>query len=144
MSLATCCVRCVPCIIWNCVACIRLKTALNAGCQRREDVERAKCTSNNMRVQRRDSVWSRPTGRISTDRPWDNYRLCIVVERMACWPIMYVASVLARLPPFRSVNKHSPGQFAPWLFRSLANLFPGTFAPGLFTPWNFCSQEWKF
>jgi len=26
----------------------------------------------------------------------DNYRLCIVVERTACWPIMYVASVLVR------------------------------------------------
>jgi len=36
---------------------------------------------------------------LSNDRHWDNYRLCIVVKHMACWPIMYVASVPARLPP---------------------------------------------
>ena len=33
---------------------------------------------------------------LSNDRPWDNYRLCIVVECTACWPILYIASVPAR------------------------------------------------
>jgi len=28
---------------------------------------------------------------LSNDGPGDNYRLCIVVERTSCWPIMYVA-----------------------------------------------------
>jgi len=41
----------------------------------------------------------------SNDHPWDNYRLCIVVERTACLPIMYVAYVPERLPPTRSVDK---------------------------------------
>jgi len=42
---------------------------------------------------------------LSNDRPWDNYRLCTVVECTACWPIMYVASVPACLLPTRSVDK---------------------------------------
>jgi len=31
---------------------------------------------------------------LSNDRPWDNYHLCIVVKCTACWPTMYVVSVL--------------------------------------------------
>jgi len=38
---------------------------LNAGCQLREDVEWAKCRSNNAHVERHDDVVSRPTSRIS-------------------------------------------------------------------------------
>jgi len=49
----------------HCVVYVRLETVLNAGCQRREAVEWAKCRSNNMHVERRDGVLLRPTGRIS-------------------------------------------------------------------------------
>jgi len=88
MSLATSFIRCVSCI--TCVACKRLETTLNVGCQLREDVEWAKYISNNACVVRRGGVLSL-TYRISRPfnyRPRDNYHLCIVVECMACWPIV--------------------------------------------------------
>jgi len=70
------------------VACIRLETALNAGCQLREDVEWAKYRSNNACVRRRGDILSLTFKKSWIyGRPWDNYRLCIVVERTACGPI---------------------------------------------------------
>jgi len=49
----------------HCVACVRLETALNTGCELREDVEWSKCRSNNVRVERHDGILSRLTGHIS-------------------------------------------------------------------------------
>jgi len=49
--------------------CMRLETALNAGCQLKEDVEWAKYKSNNSCVGRHGSVLS-PTVRLSTPFKW--------------------------------------------------------------------------
>jgi len=40
---------------------------------------------------------------LSNDRPWDNYRQCIVVKHKAHWPTMYSASVPARNARLRRV-----------------------------------------
>jgi len=70
--------------------------------QLKEEDEWAKSglsAGKNARVERCDGVLSRQLAiypGFSNDHPWDNYRLCIVVECTACWPIMYTASVLVK------------------------------------------------